>query len=79
MARSLRVLICFDAHAKHKRVWAVRVGAKWRTTKHVVCDVPTFTVYRGPCARQPRAYLLGYGKVTGNGTLLRIRAPRRTR
>lgn len=65
-------ILCFDAHSATGRVWAVRVGRTWRTTRDVRCTVPLKTVYRGPSARQPRAYLAGVGRVRGTSAQIRI-------
>ncbi len=67
-----KFILCFDNHAAHGKVWAVRQGRKWRITRRVLCDVPTETVYRGVFAKQPRAFQSGRGVVRGNQHTLRI-------
>jgi hypothetical protein len=67
-------VLCFEAHRKDGRVWAVRQGRGWRLTRAVDVLVPTNTVYRGPQARQPRAYLEGIGVVRGNQDAMTIEA-----
>lgn len=57
---AMKVWICFEQHAHDGRVWSVRFRGKWRTVKSVTIDARQAqieTVYRGPKARQPRAYL----------------------
>lgn len=55
--------VCFEAHVKNRRVWAVKQGRTWRTARSVSIQVPTSTVYKGAEARQPRAYMVGIGIV----------------
>lgn len=54
-------LVCFEAHAKTGNVWAVRYRGKWHTTAQVYICAPCYTVYKGPKAKQPKAYLAGHG------------------
>lgn len=57
---AMKVWICFEQHAHDGRVWSVRFRGKWHTTKSVTIDAlraDITTVYRGPNARQPRAYI----------------------
>ena len=64
--------LCFDAHATDGLVWAVRAGRRWLRARDVVSTNLTWTtVYRGPTAPQPRAYLRGAGRVIehANGSL----------
>ncbi len=56
--------LCFDHHATDGKVWAIREGNTWRRAKAIDCRIPLETVYRGPKAQQPRAYLKGAGVVT---------------
>lgn len=67
-------VLCFEAHRLDGQVWAVRQGRSWRLTKTVDVLVPVMTVYRGPAARQPKAYLYGVGVVRGNRQALVIEA-----
>ena len=67
-------VLCFEAHRKDGRVWAVRQGRVWRLTKMVEVQVPTSTVYRGAKARQPKAYLYGVGVIRGGDDALIIEA-----
>lgn len=56
----MKALICFEQHSRDGRVWSVRFRGKWRTAKSVTIDArhaEICTVYRGPKARQPRAFL----------------------
>ena len=59
--------LCFDAHRPDGKVWAVKVGRRWHNVKHLDIFVPMFTVYLGPKARQPRAYLRATGRLIGCG------------
>ncbi len=56
-------LLCFDNHATDGKVWAVRTKGVWRRFKTVRTNVPMATVYRGREARQPRAFLTGFGRL----------------
>lgn len=69
-----RFLLCFDAHRPDGRVWCVRIGNRWKSAKRIVINVPLFTVYRGPTARQPKAYLRGIGCARLVGATLAITA-----
>lgn len=67
-----RVWICLDRlDAKDGMVWAVRAGRRWLTahTVHIWIDVET--VFKGRNAKQPKAYLAGFGYVRydGHGTI----------
>jgi hypothetical protein len=67
-------ILCFEAHgAPGGRVWSVRQGNRWRHAQFVNVFVPLVTVYHGPDARQPKAYLLGIGVVKRHGSRLEIR------
>ena len=68
--------LCFDAHARDGNVWAIREGNTWHRVASIDARVPLRTVYRGPKAKQPRAYLRGQGVVTmhrGTATLTPLR------
>lgn len=67
-------ILCFEAHRKDGRVWAVRQEGSWRLSREVDVLVPMNTVYRGPSARQPKAYLEGFGVVRGDKESLVIEA-----
>lgn len=67
-------VLCFEAHRADGKVWAIRQGRVWRLTKVVEVRVPLSTVYRGPVARQPKAYLAGVGVVRGNAQAMLIEA-----
>jgi len=67
-------VLCFEAHRADGRVWAVRQGRVGRLTKMVEVQVPTSTVYRGPTARQPKAYMYGVGVIRGDGDSMVIEA-----
>ncbi len=58
-----RVWLMFDAHATDGRVWCVREGNAWHRVRSVEVNAPMVTAYRGPRAKQPRAYLAGRGRV----------------
>jgi hypothetical protein len=63
-----KVWLCVDRFdAKDGYVWAIRAGNRWFTAKHVKQQIPMETVFRGRHARQPKAYLRGYGVVTDDG------------
>ena len=64
VGRPQTLWLCFDAHAADGLVWAVRAGRTWLRAAVVETDgIEWMTVYRGPRARQPRAYLRGAGYV----------------
>jgi hypothetical protein len=64
VGRPQTLWLCFDAHAADGRVWAIRAGRMWLRAAVVETDgVEWATIYRGPRARQPRAYLRGTGYV----------------
>lgn len=50
-------ILCFEAHHRDGRVWAIRHRNRWIRAKRVKVSADHVTVYRGPEARQPRAYL----------------------
>lgn len=56
-------IVCFEAHAKDGRVWAIRHRGRWLRTAYVSVEAPTETVYRGKDARQPKAFLQCRGPV----------------
>lgn len=62
--------VCFDNHADDGLVWAVREGNQWHRAAHIDIRVPLTSVYRGPKARQPRAYFRTHGAVTRKGQTL---------
>jgi hypothetical protein len=64
--------ICFDNHADDGLVWAVREGNVWHRGATVNIHGQLESVYRGPNARQPRAYFRAIGKVTKKGKTLTI-------
>lgn len=68
-----RIWVCFDAHAEDGCVWAVREGNKWHVCKEIDIRTPLVTVYKGREARQPKAYLVGRGSVSGTPERLTIR------
>lgn len=55
--------ICFEAHQSDGQVWAVREGNQWHRAREIRSTIPLTTVYRGPDAPQPKAYLRGVGVV----------------
>lgn len=64
MTRRCRWKVCYEATRADGRVWAVQAGRQpWVLTPHVSILAPSETVYRGPTAKQPRAYLTGNGRV----------------
>ncbi len=64
MATAAPFILCFERrHAPKGRVWAVKQGRRWRLAAEVVVQVPVETVFRGPDAKQPIAYLQGVGVV----------------
>lgn len=62
--RSKSFIVCFEAHRKDGKVWAVKYGRHWHEFKGVTIRVPVVTVYLGESARQPKAYLKGEGVLT---------------
>lgn len=60
-----RFILCVDRFDRGAgQVWAVRTGGKWLTARVVYVMVLVMqTVFRGTNARQPKAYLEGYGVV----------------
>jgi hypothetical protein len=57
------------------RVWAIETGKRYLTAREVRVSIPLETVFRGPTARQPKAYLRGKGRVVRRpGGLLEITA-----
>jgi len=64
LPRSERFLVCVNnLEDPAGRVWLVRARGKWLTARAVQIEVPVTTVFRGPKARQPKAYLQGVGRV----------------
>lgn len=66
------MLLCIDRFDKPDgRIWAIRAGNKWITAHTVNVWIDMETVFKGPTARQPKAYLEGYGVVRedGHGTV----------
>jgi hypothetical protein len=59
MPRLRRFLVCYESSRTDGRVWAIRVGQRWRLARKVVTNVSLETCYKGPSAQQPRAYLTG--------------------
>ncbi len=57
MPKPAFTLVCFEAHADDGYVWAVRHRGRWSRWRQVSITAPSVSVYRGPTARQPRAYL----------------------
>jgi hypothetical protein len=77
MDRARPFLVCFEAHAKDDRVWAVRFGRKWHRTRSVSIGGGAVlswvsSVYRGPKARQPRAYFAGRGWMLKDAQAIRL-------
>lgn len=69
-----RLTLCFEADAPDGLVWALRVGRTWHRARAVWLEGVTLqTVYRGPRARQPRAYLTGFGRVHWRGHVAEVR------
>ncbi len=67
-----KVVLCVDRFdAKDGAIWAVRTGRRWLTAKTVHIGIDMETVFKGPRARQPKAYLTGVGIVRqdGHGTV----------
>ena len=57
-------MLCYEATCSTGYVWTVKYGTNAeQTAKYVVVGIPMTTVFRGPKARQPRAYLRGRGYV----------------
>ena len=52
----LMTILCFEAHVKDGRVWALRHRGRWTRAKPLVVTAPVVSVYRGRKARQPKAY-----------------------
>ena len=53
-------------------VWTVRTKGRNRYVKQVKVRIPMVTRYRGDAARQPRAYLVGRGRVVVRGGVATI-------
>ena len=66
--------VCFDNHADDGLVWAVREGNRWHRAAEIDIQVPMQSVYRGPRARQPRAYFRAQGRVIRHGQILVLTA-----
>ncbi len=67
-----RVILCVDRFdAPEGKIWSVRVGRRWLNAHTVHCWIDLETVFRGAHARQPKAYLQGFGIVRedGHGTI----------
>ena len=63
-----RVILCIDRFdAPGGKVWAVRTGKRWITARTVNVEIDMETVFKGQHARQPKAYLSGFGVVHDNG------------
>lgn len=59
-----RFILCIDRFdAIGNRVWAVGTGDAWTVAKRVDVRVPVVTVFKGPKAKQPKAYLTGLCKI----------------
>lgn len=72
MMKQRRVILCVDRlDAPNGHVWAARSGGKWVTGHTVITDIKLTTVFRGCHARQPKAYLQGFGvvRVTRRGMI----------
>lgn len=52
-------ILCFDNHKADGKVWCVKWKGAWRCAGMIQCFVPLSSVYKGPMARQPKAYLQG--------------------
>lgn len=58
-----RVWLCFEKHDPRKRgVWAVKFDGRWFNGDAITSVIPLQTTYRGPKARQPKAYLHGWAR-----------------
>lgn len=55
------VWLSFDSHASDGQVWSIRAGRTWHRAADVRIHIPMQTVYKGPQAKQPKAYLKGQG------------------
>lgn len=56
-----RVWLCFEKHDPQKRgVWAVKFMGRWINGDGITSTIPLQTKYRGPKARQPKAYFHGW-------------------
>lgn len=82
MADRVPFVLCFEAHRPDGAVWAVlreaepREDGPWEFFAAVDMQVPAMTVYRGPQAAQPRAYLMGEAsrfEIAWPGTILTIK------
>lgn len=56
-------ILCFEAHARDGRVWALRHRGKWTRAKQLICTAPIYSVYKGKDARQPKAFFRCFGHV----------------
>jgi hypothetical protein len=64
-----RFILCVDrVDEPNGRVWCVRTKGQWINASRVVVNVPTVTIFRGPTARQPKAFLEGIGEVRQHGS-----------
>lgn len=50
-----------------RRVWAIEQGGRYQIATRVTVKVPLETVFRGPDAKQPKAFLRGRGIVRWRG------------
>lgn len=72
MIKPCAVILCIDRFdAKDGAVWSVKTGRHWLNAKTVHVWIDMETVFRGRDARQPKAYLKGFGVVRtdGHGTV----------
>lgn len=64
--------LCYEGHDKPKP-WGVRLGKQWQYADRVSLSVLAWTVYRGPRAAQPKAYLTGHcesAELNRNGVMV---------
>ncbi len=63
-----KVILCVDRFdARDGAIWAVRSGRTWLNARIVNVEIQMETVFKGPHARQPKAYLTGIGVVRTDG------------
>lgn len=73
MKQSGAVLLCVeDLNRSDGKVWAVQVKGRWQFARTVWLNIPLVTVFKGAKARQPKAFLVGVGRVTKCSGGLRI-------
>jgi hypothetical protein len=65
-------IVCFEGHGHAAGAWSVKTRQNWIHADEISILVPVLTVYKGPTAPQPRAYLTGFGVVTRRGRTLVI-------